>query len=127
LKFGRWWDVQDFRNLKVWEKAHSLTLSVYKRTGNFPQHELYGLRSQIRRSSSSVPMNIAEGCGRGSPADFLRFLQIAMGSACELEYQLLLGRDLEYLPPDDYNPLTEGVVEVKRMLAALIQTVRADS
>lgn len=81
----------------------------------------------MRRSCSSIPMNIAEGCGRGTPADFARFLQMAMGSASELEYQLLLARDLEYLPPEDYHTLDRGVVEVKRMLAALIQTVKGDN
>jgi four helix bundle protein len=119
--------MQDFRNLKVWEKGHALTLAVYRATSIFPQHETFGLRSQTRRSCSSIPTNIAEGCGRGTPADFARFLQMAMGSASELEYQLLLARDLEYLPHDEHHTLDRGVVEVKRMLAALIQTVKGDN
>ena len=90
--------MKDFRQLKVWEKAHQLALQVYKTTVNFPREELYGLTSQIRRSSMSIPTNIAEGCGRHTDAEFARFLQIAMGSASETEYQLLLARDLEFLP-----------------------------
>lgn len=70
--------MQDFRNLKVWEKGHALTLSIYRASGGFPNHEMFGLTSQMRRSAYSIPMNIAEGCGRGSDADFSRFLQIAM-------------------------------------------------
>ncbi len=88
---------KDFRNLKVWEKSHRLTLQMYKITRSFPKEELYGLTSQIRRASVSVPTNIAEGCGRGSDADFKRFLQIAFGSASEVEYLLLLSTDLQYV------------------------------
>jgi four helix bundle protein len=75
--------MKDFRQLKVWEKAHQLAVAVYKETKGFPKEELYGLTSQIRRSSMSIPTNIAEGCGRNTDADFARFLQIAMGSASE--------------------------------------------
>jgi four helix bundle protein len=118
--------MQDFRNLVVWQKGHELTLRVYQATGTFPKHELFGLTSQMRRAASSVPTNIAEGCGRGSDADFARFLQMAMGSASELEYQLLLSRDLNYLAPDNYEQMNEGVAEVKRMLAGLMQRVRSN-
>jgi four helix bundle protein len=89
--------MKDFRELKVWEKAHALVLNLYRETTSFPPSELYGLTVQIRRAAASIPANIAEGCGRGSSADFARFLQIAMGSACELEYHLLLARDLGFL------------------------------
>ena len=75
--------MRDFRNLQVWKKSHNLTLDVYKSTSQFPRTEIYGLTSQIRRACSSIPTNIAEGCGRKSPADFARFLQIALGSASE--------------------------------------------
>jgi four helix bundle protein len=85
--------MKDFRQLKVWEKAHQLALEVYNATKGFPKEELYGLTSQIRRSSMSIPTNIAEGCGRNTDADFARFLQMAMGSASETEYQLILARD----------------------------------
>jgi four helix bundle protein len=118
--------LRDFRDLKVWEKAHRLTLSVYKSTAAFPREELYGLTAQIRRACSSVGANIAEGCGRESTSDFARFLQIAMGSACELEYHLLLARDLNLLKAAEYPALEQGVVETKKMLTALIRKLRAD-
>lgn len=119
--------MKDFRELKVWEKAHQLTLAVYRATIFFPQEELYGLTSQIRRACASIPANVAEGCGRGSDAEFARFLQIAMGSASELEYHLLLARDLNLLNSSDYNQLAREVTEVKRMLTSLIQKLTADS
>ncbi len=116
--------MQDFRQLKVWEKAHALTLSIYAATKPFPKEERYGLVSQMRRSASSIATNICEGCCRSSDADFARFLQIALGSASELEYQLLLSRDLEYLALPQYRKLAAEVEEVKRMLTSLISRVR---
>jgi len=118
--------MKDFRQLKVWEKIHQLALVVYKATKDFPKEELYGLTSQIRRASMSIPTNIAEGCGRNTDAEFARFLQIAMGSASETEYQLILARDLEFLSKDSYEKLHNDVEEVKRMLASLLKTLRAD-
>jgi four helix bundle protein len=118
--------MKNFRDLKVWHKSHELTLTVYKETKSFPREELYGLTSQIRRASASVPANIAEGCGKSSNADFARFLQIAFGSANELEYHLLLARDLEILDNKIYADLEERLVEVKKMLASLITKIRAD-
>ncbi len=118
--------MKDFRQLKVWEKAHQLALAVYKATRVFPKEELYGLTSQIRRASMSIPTNIAEGCGRNTDADFARFLQIAMGSASETEYQLLLSYDLEFLNKEHYEKLNTDVTEIKRMLTSLIQTLRVD-
>lgn len=117
--------MQDFRNLKVWEKGHQLTLSVYRETAGFPRDEVYGITAQMRRSAQSVPTNLAEGCGRGSDADFGRFVQMAMGSASELEYQLVLSRDLSYLKPANYEELNRSVLEVKRMLASLLQRLRS--
>ena len=119
--------MKDFRNLKVWEKGHALTLSVYQITAAFPRHEQYGLTSQLRRASSSIPTNIAEGCGRNSEKEFRRFLEIAMGSASETEYHLLLSRDLGYLNRDAFEGLTQATVEVKRMLSGLITRLKADS
>lgn len=119
--------MQSFRNLKVWEKAHILTLGVYRASGGFPRNELYGLTSQMRRSSASIGTNIAEGCCRKGDIELGRFLQIAMGSASELEYQLLLARDLEMMKSLDFQRLSSEVIEVKKMLAALIQKLRADS
>jgi four helix bundle protein len=120
-------ELKDFRKLKVWEKSHHLTLEVYKATATFPRAELYGLTSQIRRACVSIPANIAEGCGRGGDAELARFLQIAMGSASELEYHLLLARDLGLLNSPDYEQRAEKVTEVKRMLTSFIQKLRAES
>lgn len=117
--------MKDFRQLKVWEKSHQLALAVYKETKKFPKEELYGLTSQIRRASMSIPTNIAEGCGRNTDKDFARFIQISMGSASETEYQLILARDLEFLPIDTYEKLHNDVEEIKRMLASLLKTLRA--
>lgn len=119
--------MKDFRELKVWEKAHQLCLEVYKATASFPKDEMYGLTSQIRRAAMSIPTNIAEGCGRGSDADFAHFLQIAMGSACETEYQLVLSQGLGYLAQDEYSILEASVQEVKRMISSLLKTLRAAS
>lgn len=118
--------MKNFKNLKVWQKAHNLTLAVYKATQNFPKEELYGLTSQIRRSSSSIPANIAEGCGRGGDADFARFIQIAIGSASELEYHLLLAHDLKLLNTHLQDHLSSDVMEVKRMLTSLIKKLKAE-
>ncbi|MBI3248481.1 MAG: four helix bundle protein [Deltaproteobacteria bacterium] len=112
--------MRDFKELKVWEKAHVLTLAVYKATAAFPREELYGLTSQIRRSCASIPANIAEGCGRNGEPELARFFHIATGSASELEYHLLLARDLGFLKSQDYEPLTTEVTEVKKMLTAFI-------
>jgi four helix bundle protein len=119
--------MQSFRNLKVWEKAHAVTIEIYLASRSFPKEELYGLTSQMRRASASIGANIAEGSCRKGDAEFGRFLQIAMGSASELEYHVLLARDLRILEATDYERLSDGIVEVKRMLAALIRTCRADN
>ena len=119
--------LRDFRSLKVWEKAHPLTLAVYKATRAFPSEERYGLTRQLRRSAASVPTNIAEGCGRDSERELHRFMSIAAGSASEAEYQLLLARDLGYLPTDAYQGLHSSVTEAKRMLAGFMKKLRADS
>lgn len=119
--------MRDFRDLKVWQKAHLLALAVYKATKKFPKDELYGLTSQLRRSAASVATNIAEGCGRSGEAEFARFLHIAMGSASEAEYQLLLARDLRLVNGSEYEPLSRDVIEVKRMLTSLVQKLKADS
>jgi four helix bundle protein len=119
--------VQDFRKLKVWSKAHVLTLDVYRASMSFPRDEIYGLTSQMRRASVSIGANIAEGACRRGDVDFARFLQMAAGSASEVEYHLLLARDLSLLEDSDYQRLSEEAVEVKRMLASLMQKLRADS
>lgn len=118
--------MKDFRQLKVREKSHQTALAIYRATREFPKEELYGLTSQIRRASMSIPTNIAEGFGRNMDADFARFLQMAMGSASETEYQLILAHDLEFLSKDSYEKLHSDVEEVKRMLASLLKTLRAE-
>ena len=115
--------MQDYRKLIVWQKAHHLVLAVYEHTAAFPKHERYGLTSQMRRCSNSVTSNIAEGCGRNSRAQFYSFLEVAVGSAWELEYQLLLARDLQYLNEDAHAQMHHDVEEVKRMLTALLNKV----
>jgi four helix bundle protein len=117
--------MKDFRNLKVWERGHKLTLSLYKVTQEFPKDEIYGLTSQIRRSASSIPTNLAEGCGRDSQAEMTHFFLIAMGSSSELEYQLLLAHDLEYLEEKEYIELSSELSEVRRMLNTYIQKLKS--
>jgi four helix bundle protein len=117
--------VQNFRNLKIWERAHALTFDVYQSSKSFPRYEMYGLTSQMRKASASIGANIAEGSCRKGDMDFARFLQIATGSASELEYHLLLARDLNLLQMPDYQRLSGEAVEVKRMLASLMQRLRA--
>ena len=116
--------MEDFKNLKVWSKAHELTLAIYRRTRTFPNDEMYGLTSQVRRASASIGANIAEGCGRRSDPEMKRFVQIARGSANELEYHLLLARDLRFLTPDEFKELEGKVLEIQRMLAALAQRLQ---
>ena len=118
--------MKNFRDLKVWEKSHLLALKVYEATISFPREELYGLVSQIRRACTSIPTNIAEGCGRNRDSELYRFFEIAMGSASELEYLLLLAHDLKYLGQSEYKKLSDDVTEVKRMLASFIQKLKAD-
>lgn len=116
--------MRDFRQLQVWELAHQLVLAVYKITQEFPKHELYGLTSQMRRCSASIAANIAEGCGRAGNGDFHRFLSTAMGSAVELEYFLLLSRDLGLIG-HSYDELEPQTRRVQRMLGSLIRKVEA--
>ena len=111
--------------MKVWEKAHQLALALYEISNTFPREETYGLVSQIRRAASSIPCNIAEGCGRDGDPELARFWIIARGSASELEYQLLLARDLKLMLPQDYEKLSEQTVEIKRMLTVLVQKLKA--
>lgn len=118
--------MKNFRDLGVWAKAHALTLTIYKVTKKFPREELFGLTSQMRRSSSSIAANIAEGCGRRTDADFVRFLQNGFGSASELEYHIILACDLGLINGDDADSLLEDVIEVKKMLAAFLRKLRTD-
>jgi len=116
--------MQDFRNLVVWQKSHQLALSVYRVTTGFPREEQFGLISQMRRAAVSIPSNIAEGCGRGGDTEFARFLQMALGSSCELEYQFLLSHDLGWLEKMDFERLQPDLVEVRQMLSGLLARLR---
>jgi four helix bundle protein len=116
--------VKDFRKLTVWHKAHATTVAVYQATRGYPRDELYGLASQTRRAAVSIAANIAEGCGRATDADFARFLDMASGSANELEYHLLLACDLQFLSPKEHEPLAASVREVKQMLTSLVKRLR---
>ena len=102
-----------------------MTLAVYQVTASFPRNEQYGLTSQLRRASSSIPANLAEGCGRNGDAEFARFCSIAPGSASELEYHLLLARDLKLVSPEDHRDLSQRTIEVKRMLTVLLNRLKA--
>lgn len=116
----------DYHRLAVWEKSHQLALAVYRTSDGFPKEELYGLTSQIRRAVISIPSNIVEGSGRGSDAEMARFLRIALGSAYEVEYQLLLARDLGWLGETQYQGLSQQIEEIKKMLSGLIAKLRAN-
>ena len=111
--------MRNYRDLKVWEKAHSLTIAVYRASKRFPREELFGLTSQMRRSSMSIGANLAEGCGRRSDGEMGRYIQIAMGSAAELSYHLLMARDLNLLGNGDYERLYADALEISRMLSSL--------
>jgi four helix bundle protein len=114
----------DFKTLQVWEKAHTLTLHIYQATTTFPNNEKFHLVSQMRRSCASIPTNLAEGCGRDSDKELVRFCNIAMGSACELEYQLILARDLTIIDKELFSELNIHLVEVKKMLLHFIRAVK---
>ena len=115
--------MQDYRKLDVWRRAHTLALSVYRLTNDFPKQEQYGLTSQIRRAVVSISANIAEGCGRDSNADFARFLAMSLGSASELECELLLARDLQFVSEENHSAVAHEVTGVKRMLSSLRKRV----
>ena len=117
----------DFRQLRVWQKAHEVTLDVYRITQHFPKAEAYGLTSQMRRAAISIGSNIAEGRGRDGDAEFARFIQIACGSAAELEYQLLVAKDLGHVAEKECDNLNSRIAEVGRMLVSLRGSVRNTS
>lgn len=118
--------MKDFRDLRVWQRAHGLTLEIYRVTAGFPRQELSGLTSQIRRGGTSIGANIAEGCGKRGNNEFQRYLQIASGSASELDYHRLLAHDLNLLPEIDYRRLAKELTELRRMLTALLRKVDTD-
>jgi len=116
--------LKSYKDLKVWQKAYQLCITIYKITKHFPQDERYGLTSQIRRAAVSVPSNIAEGYGRKTTPEYIQSLYIAYGSHCELETQIMLSKDLGYIKPDDFRALQKDIEEVERMLKALIKSLQ---
>jgi four helix bundle protein len=119
-------NMKNYKNLNVWKKAHALVLALYKETDGFPKTELYHLISQIRRASTSIPANLAEGCGKFTQPDFARYIQIALGSTHEVEYLTFLSHELGYLKDDEYRTLDLQIGEVKAMLISLATKVRKD-
>lgn len=119
--------MRDFRKIQVWQKSHELTLRLYKVTLVFPKEELYGLTSQIRRASASIPANIAEGCGRNTQTELARFVHIASGSASEVDYHLLLAHDLGFIEKGIYQELETAISEIKRMLHGFEKSVSSNA
>ncbi|HEV7643084.1 MAG TPA: four helix bundle protein [Pyrinomonadaceae bacterium] len=116
--------MRDFRQLEVWKESHLLTLEIYKVTKVFPKEELFGLTSQLRRACVSIASNIAEGCGRGTSKDYAHFLQIALGSAFEVDYQIILAGDLDYIDERHFSLLSDKIDKIRRQLAKLVIKVR---
>ncbi len=117
--------MQDYRKLVVWKKAHMLALLVYKVTKEFPTDERFALVSQLRRAAVSIPANLAEGCGRQGKGELTRYVQIASGSASEVEYFFLLSKDLGYITEEEFVGLNDGIGEIKRMLTNFTTRLRA--
>jgi four helix bundle protein len=118
--------MRNFRQLDVWKKAHDLTLEIYRLTSTFPSNERFGLTSQLQRASASIGANLAEGFGRDTDADFKRFVHMASGSACEVEYHLLLAHDLKLIDDPTHETLNATINEVKRMLHGLVKYLVSD-
>jgi four helix bundle protein len=116
--------MQNYKDLKIWYKAHEFTVKIYEVTKQFPREEIYGVTSQMRRPASSIPANIAEGCGKFTQLDLARFLNIALGSANESEYFVLLTKDLSYLSLENFEILNKIINEIKAMLITLVKKVR---
>ena len=115
--------MNNFKELKVWQRAIELVILIYKITQTFPKEEVYGLTSQIRRAASSIPSNIAEGAGRMSPEDFIHFLNIARGSSFELETQLIIAHELNYVNQPDFESLTQKLDEIQKMISGLQRSI----
>jgi len=119
--------MRNYRDLQTWNKAHNLTLELYKLSRQFPKEEIYGLTSQLRRAASSIGAHLAEGCGRQPNPEFARFVRISMGSASELDYHLLLSRDLGFIENTAYDRVSKGLTEVRKKLASLLSTVELET
>jgi four helix bundle protein len=116
--------MKDYRALEVWRLGHTLTLKIYQATKAFPKEELFGLTGQMRRAAYSIPSNIAEGCGRDGDAELKRFLNIALGSACELDYFVFLATELGYLEPEAAAPLAQNCLRQRRQLGAFVKKLK---
>ena len=115
--------MRNYRDLQVWNKAHNLTLELYGLSRGFPREEIYGVTSQLRRAAVSIGANLAEGCGRRTSSELARFVRIAMGSASELDYHLLLSRDLGFMNSDDFTRTETGLTEVRKMLTSFLSSI----
>jgi len=118
--------MRNYRDLKVWAKAHSLTLEIYRLSRTFPREEMFGVTSQTRRCCASIGANLAEGCGRQTNREFGRFVRIAMGSASELDYHLILSRDLGLLKSEDYQRVARDLTEIRKMLGSLLNKIEIE-
>lgn len=117
--------MKDYRKIQVWRRSHPLTVEIYRLTKLFLRDEMFGLTSQMRRAASSIPANIAEGAGREGDAEFKRFLIIALGSASELDYFILLGGELGYIEPAAANKAATEILEIRRMFGGFVQKLKA--
>jgi len=117
--------MRNYRDLQVWSKAHDLTLELYRVSRDFPREEMFGVTSQLRRAAASIGANLAEGCGRRASGELARFVRIAMGSASELDYHLLLCHDLGLMKDDDFEPSATRLTEVRKMLTSFLSRVEA--
>ncbi len=119
--------IRNFKQLQIWQKGMEIVKLVYSLTGKFPQEELYGLTSQVRRASVSIPANIAEGFKRFHNKEYIQFLHVTLGSAAELETELLIARELGYISEDELNELSEKIDHLSKMTSSLIAKLRAHS
>jgi four helix bundle protein len=115
--------MRNYRDLQVWKKAHDLTLELYRVSQRFPREEMYGITGQLRRAAVSIGANLAEGCGRRTSTELARFVRIALGSASELDYHLLLCRDLGFMSPEEFASASGGLTEVRKMLTSFLNSV----
>jgi four helix bundle protein len=118
--------LRNYRDLQVWSKAYALSLDLYRLSRTFPREEIYGITSQLRRAAVSIGANLAEGCGRRTNAEMARFVRIAMGSASELDHHLLLCKDLGFLQDEDYKRVLRRLIEVRKMLGALLESIEEE-
>jgi four helix bundle protein len=117
--------MRNYRDLQVWKKTHDLALELYRVSQRFPREEIYGITGQLRRAAVSIGANLAEGCGRRTSTELARFVRIALGSASELDYQLLLSRDLRFMAAEEFTSASAALTEVRKMLTSFLNSVEA--